>query len=89
MVKMIGDAIETGAPLFNAGKADACYHVYDGAASDLSRRLPAACKGPVKALSDAQKRAAGLSDASPQAWAMRDAFDGLLDVIARKQEDSQ
>jgi hypothetical protein len=89
IVKLIGQAIEAGAPLFNANKADACYHVYDLAASDLSRRLPAACKGPVKALGDAQKRAAALSDASPQAWAMRDAFDGLLDVIARKQEDSQ
>jgi hypothetical protein len=89
MVKMIGDAIEAGAPLYNAGKADACYHVYDGAASDLSRRLPAACKAPIKALGDAQKRAASLPEASPQAWTMRDVFDGLLDVIARKQEDSQ
>jgi len=86
VVKMLGEAIETGAPLYNARKPDACYHVYDGAASDLVRRLPAGCKGPAKALSDAQRRAAQMSDPVPQAWAMRDAFDGLLDVIARKQE---
>jgi serine protease Do len=86
VVKMIGEAIETGAPLYNAHKPDACYHVYDGAASDLVRRLPAGCKGPAKALSDAQRHAAQMSDPVPQAWAMRDAFDGLLDVIARKQE---
>ena len=89
VVKMLGDAIEAGAPLFNSGKADACYHVYDGAASDLSRRLPASCKGPVRALGDQQRHAASLGEASSQAWAMRDVFDGLLEVIARKQDDSQ
>ena len=83
---MLGDAIEAGAPLYNAGKPDACYHVYDGAASDLVRKLPAACHGPAKALADAQHHAASLADPSPQAWAMRDVFDGVLDVIARKQE---
>jgi len=86
VVKMIGDAIEVGAPLYNAGNADGCYHVYDGAASDLERKLPPACKGPIKALADAQKRAGAMSNPDGQAWAMRDAFDGLLEVIARKQE---
>lgn len=86
VVKMIGDAIDIGAPLYNAGKPDACYHVYDGAASDLVRKLPAACVGPARALSDAQKRAASLGDPVPQAWAMRDIFDGLLEVIVRRQE---
>ncbi len=86
IVAMLGDAIEAGAPLYNAGKASGCYHVYDGAASDLARKLPASCKGPVHVLADAQKRAAALGDPGAQAWAMRDAFDGLLDVVARKQE---
>jgi hypothetical protein len=86
VVKMLGEAIEAGAPLYNDGNPGACYHVYDGAASDLVRRFPPACKGPSKALSDAQKHAATLGDPVAQAWAMRDAFDGLLDVVARKQE---
>jgi hypothetical protein len=86
VVKMLGEAIEAGAPLYNEGKPAACYHVYDGAASDLVRRLPPACRGAVRALADGQKRAASLEDPVAQAWAMRDAFDGLLDVIARKQE---
>ncbi|MGD0527511.1 MAG: trypsin-like peptidase domain-containing protein [Polyangiaceae bacterium] len=85
-VKMVGAAIEAGAPLYNAGKPDACYHVYDGATSDLVRRLPASCHGPAKALGDAQRHAASLTDPVAQAWAMRDAFDGVLDVIARKQD---
>ncbi len=86
VVKMLGDAIEAGAPLYNAGKPDACYHVYDGTASDLVRKLPASCVGPARALSDAQKRAATLADPVPQAWAMRDVFDGLLEVIVRRQD---
>jgi S1-C subfamily serine protease len=86
VVQMIGDAIEAGAPLYNAGKPDACYHVYDALASDLIRKLPAACIGPARALSDAQKHAASLGDPIPQAWAMRDVFDGLLEVIVRRQD---
>lgn len=86
VVKMLGESIEVGAPAFNHGHPDACYHVYDGAASDLERKLPPVCKGPIKALADAQKRASAMSDPVGQAWALRDAFDGLLEVIARKQE---
>lgn len=86
VVKMIGDSIEVGAPLYNAGKSDACYHVYDGAAADLSRKLPASCKGPIRILGEAQKHAATLPDPAAQAWALRDVFDGLLDVIVHKQD---
>lgn len=89
VVRMIGDAIDAGAPLFNAHKPDACYHVYDGAASDLGRRLPVGCRGPARLLAEAQKRAATLASAAAQAWAMRDAFDGLLEVIARQQDTAQ
>ena len=84
--RKLGQAIETGAPLYNAGNHDGCYHVYDGTASDLMRKLPPACGGPARALAEAQRRAASLSDPTSQAWAMRDAFDALLDVIARKQQ---
>ncbi|HEX8792605.1 MAG TPA: trypsin-like peptidase domain-containing protein [Polyangiaceae bacterium] len=86
VVKALGDAIGVGAPLYNDGNPDACYRVYDGAASNLERKLPPACKGPIKALADAQKRAGATGDPDKAAWAMRDAFDGLLEVIARKQE---
>jgi hypothetical protein len=86
VVKMIGDAIEAGAPLYNAGKPDACYHVYDAMASDLARKLPATCRGPSKALGDAQKHAGSLQDPVAQAWALRDVFDGLLDVVVWRQD---
>ncbi len=86
VVAAITQAIDIGAPLYNSGKIAACYHIYEGAAQDLERRLPTACKGPVKALVDGRTKAAALQDPDAQAWAMRDAFDGLIDVIVRKQK---
>jgi serine protease Do len=85
IVHMVSDAIDAGAPLFNAGNTSACYHVYDGAASDLARKLPPSCRGPSRTLAEAQKRAAGLGDPSAQAWAMRDAFDALIEVVMKSR----
>jgi hypothetical protein len=79
----IGDAIDVGAPLYNAGNFAGCYHLYDGTAADLERKLPAACAGPSKALEAGRSRAASLPDPGSQAWAMRDAFDGVLEVVER------
>ncbi len=84
LIRSVGEAIDVGAPLYNNGDFAACYHVYEGAASDLERKLPRACKGPKRALADGKKRAAKLTDPSLAAWAMRDAFDGLLEVIHRR-----
>jgi hypothetical protein len=81
--KTLRDAIEIGAPLYNQGRLAACYHIYEGAAADLTQRLPRACGGPKRALSAGQHRAAKLSDPAEQAWAMRDSFDGMLELLAR------
>ncbi len=86
IAKMISEAIETGAPLYNQGQHAACYHIYDGATSDLLRKLPPACRGPAHALADAQRHAAALSTPTAQAWALRDAFDGIIEVIVRKHD---
>lgn len=82
--RVIAEAIEVGAPVYNERHFAACYHIYDGAALEVEKKLPAACKGPKKAMRDGRARAGKLDDASAQAWAMRDAFDGLLDVIERR-----
>jgi hypothetical protein len=79
----IDGAIEIGAPLYNAGNFAGCYHLYEGTAADLERKVGDACAGPRSALESGRARAASSSGPSAQAWAMRDAFDGLLDVIAR------
>jgi serine protease Do len=84
VARTIDEAIEVGAPAYNEHHFAACFHIYEGAAVDLEKRLPSACKGPKKALRAGLDKAGKLDDPSAQAWAMRDAFDGLLEVIGRK-----
>jgi hypothetical protein len=80
----IGDAISVGAPLYNGGNFAGCYHLYDGTAADLERKLSTECVGPGRALEEGRTRAASLASPDAQAWAMRDAFDGLLEVLERR-----
>jgi serine protease Do len=80
----IQDAISVGAPLYNQGNLTACYHIYEGAALDLERRLPKPCRGPKAALAKGRGVAAKLPDPGMQAWALRDAFDGITDALLRK-----
>lgn len=79
-------AIDIGAPLYDRGYLDACYHLYLGASIDVETKLSASCRGPRRALRDGRQRAEKLSAPGAQAWAMRDTFDGLLAVIRRKLE---
>jgi len=81
---LIEQAISVGAPAYNAGKFAACYHIYLGASLDSASRLSPLCNGPKRALAAGRANAKNLTDPAAQAWAMRDAFDGLLDVIQRK-----
>jgi hypothetical protein len=83
MTKSLADAIDIGAALYDDGNFAGSYHIYEGAASDLERKLGTGCQRPVKTLADGRKRAARLVDPSEQAWALRDTFDGLLDVIRK------
>lgn len=83
----IDDAIDVGAPAYNRGDFKGCYVTYDQAAKDIEDALPRSCKGPKKALEDGRTKAKSKSSAADQAWAMRDAFDGVLDVIDRKGPD--
>jgi S1-C subfamily serine protease len=83
MMKSLADAIDIGAALYDDGNFSGSYHIYEGTASDLERKLATSCQRPAKTLADGRRRAARLADPSEQAWAMRDTFDGLLDVIRR------
>lgn len=78
----IASAIDSGAPLYNAGNVEACYRIYEGAISDLQRKLkgcPAAKQVLQQGLETADQRA----DWSAKAWALRDTFDGMIEVIDR------
>ena len=83
IVRSLEAAVQVGAPLYNQGDFASCYHVYEGAALDLERKLGRSCQQARRALAVGRQRAAGLGEPHAQAWAMRDAFDGLIDVIAR------
>jgi len=83
----INDAISVGAPLYNEGDFDGCYRAYEIAALSVERTTASSCKGPAKVLRTGRERASKLATPAEQAWAMRDAFDGLLDVIDRKGPD--
>jgi serine protease Do len=81
----IDGAISIGAPLYNAGNFAGCYHMYEGTAADVERKLAESCVGPRRALEAGRTRAASLDEAGAQAWAMRDAFDGLVSVIEERE----
>lgn len=80
----ISNAIRTGAPLYNEGNHEACFRIYEGTAIRLERELE--CPGVRDALGQGLLRASTVEGFTGKAWAMRDAFDGVLDVIARKLE---
>jgi hypothetical protein len=80
----IRSVIDIGAPLYNQGNIAGCSWAYEGAARDLVRRLRG-CAGVKRALQKGLNRAGGVATHVAHAWAMRDTFDGLVDVIQRKQ----
>jgi hypothetical protein len=78
----LAKAIELGAPLYNDGNQEACFRIYEAAALEVGRRLNG-CSGPKRALLDGVHKSETLASYDKKAWAMRDAFDGVLDVILR------
>ena len=81
IVNQILEAIETGAPLYNQGNHEACFRIYEGTAVKFEH--DAACAGVRSAFGDGLLRASGLNTYTEKAWAMRDTFDGLIDVARR------
>ncbi len=77
----LNDAIDTGAPLYNGGDFTGCFGTYETAALSIEHDVGKTCKGPASALKAGRDRAAKLTTHAERAWAMRDAFDGLLDVL--------
>jgi S1-C subfamily serine protease len=80
--EVIAGAIRVGAPAYNEGDIERCYQVYADAAKKLIE-LRRDCPGVQAALRAGLARAESMEDADHQAWAMRDAFDGLLAVIEK------
>lgn len=81
----INEAIGLGAPLYNQGNHAACFKIYEGTALELEGKL-IGCTGVKQALADGRARAGTMTTDTERAWAMRDAFDGLLLVIEIKAQ---
>jgi serine protease Do len=84
VVRQIADTIENGAPLYNEGKHEACFRIYEGTSVKFER--DGACPGVRTAFGDGLLRAGGMKSFKEKAWAMRDTFDGLLDAARRWAE---
>jgi serine protease Do len=82
VVTAISDAIDVGAPLYNRGDIEACFRIYEGTSSKLERDPP--CTGVGKAFGDGLLRASTLASYKEKAWALRDTFDGMIDVAKRR-----
>jgi hypothetical protein len=78
----IAGAIRVGAPAYNEGDIETCYRVYVDAAKKLIE-VRRDCPGVQAALRAGLAKAEALNHVDHRAWAMRDAFDGLLSVIER------
>ncbi len=86
-VKSIGQAIELGAPLYNSGNHEACYRIYEGTSIRFERE--SGCKGVREAFGAGLLRSSTLPSYTEKAWALRDMFDGLLEVAMRHAEKSR
>jgi serine protease Do len=80
-VQAISQAIELGAPLYNQGNHEACYRIYEGTSMRFERE--STCQGVRDAFGAGLLRASTVESFTEKAWALRDMFDGLLDVSVR------
>ena len=91
VIQAITAAIDIGAPLYNQGMSEgspnasgmeACFRIYEGTSTKLERDPP--CKGVGKAFGDGLLRASAMATYKEKAWALRDTFDGLIDVAVKR-----
>ncbi len=80
----LGEAVESAAPLFNGGNAQATVRIYEGAVGEIDRKY-ARCEGARQVLRDGLRNADQADGWPAKAWALRDSFDGLGNAIAARR----
>jgi S1-C subfamily serine protease len=90
MFQSISQAIELGAPVYNRGEHEACFVIYRKVVEKFETDTRV-CSKVRDALGAGLLRAGSIdeTDFTAKAWALRDTFDGLLDVIVRKARSGQ
>ncbi len=83
----VNRAVELGAPLYNDGDHEACFKVYQQTAAHFEKDN-AMCKGIRDAFGAGLLKSETKPDFTAKAWAMRDTFDGLLNLIMRVAQDA-
>ena len=76
--KIIADAIELGAPIYNAGLHTGCYRIYEWAAYKILYIYGSNCKEVEKIVKKAIDKSHGDYSDTEKAWLMRAAFDMIL-----------
>ncbi len=76
--KIIADAIELGAPVYNAGYHIGCYRIYEWAAYKILYVYGSNCKETERILKAAIDKSHGDYSDTEKAWLMRAAFDKVL-----------
>jgi hypothetical protein len=84
-MKLIRLAIERGVPLYNEGKPDACYAIYEVTARGLLN-MPenVVCSKSRSTLKGALVKAEKESSARSQAWTLRHALDAVYSNLKNK-----
>jgi hypothetical protein len=76
--KIIQDAIDIGAPLYNSGDHIGCYRVYDAASYKILYLYGDDCSEIKNLLTTCIKKCSGDYSDIEKAWMMRAAFDKIL-----------
>ena len=74
--KDIAQAIDLGAPLYNAGNIEACFRIYEGLATKIEH--DSACKGARRVFGDVLLQSQSSQSFAEKAWFMRYTFDGWV-----------
>jgi serine protease Do len=80
-VEAIDGAIQRGAPLYNQGDHAGCFQIYEETSNQFEH--DSGCTGVREAFGAGLLRASTLATPAEKAWALRDTFDGLIDVALR------
>lgn len=80
--QVIGETLEIGDVLCEAGKTASCVHLYEGAAGDVEKGISESCKGPRDALIKARTDAKSAKDDAERARGLARALKSVAAAVS-------